>query len=76
LCDIFVEEFKVTFDVYEKINNYKLWKEEVYAFRVKNAARKIQKQVRKKFIEPFMKLYKIIYSEAKKEDQTNKKLHN
>jgi hypothetical protein len=45
------------------------WKEKVYRFRVNNAARKIQRQVRKKFIEPFMQLYKIIYSELKKEDE-------
>jgi hypothetical protein len=45
-----VDEFKVTFDVFEKINAYRLWKEQVYNFRVNNAARKIQRQVRKKFI--------------------------
>lgn len=45
-----------------------MWKNKVYNFRVNNAARKIQKQVRKKFIEPFMQLYKIIYSELKKTD--------
>jgi hypothetical protein len=67
-----VDEFKVTFDVFEKINAYRLWKEQVYNFRVNNAARKIQRQVRKKFIEPFMQLYKIIYSELKKDEEPAK----
>jgi hypothetical protein len=64
-----VDEFKVTFDIFEKINAYRLWKERVYNFRVNNAARKIQRQARKKFIEPFMQLYKIIYSELKKDEE-------
>lgn len=67
-----MEEFKCTFEVFDKINAYRLWKEQVYNFRVNNAARKIQRQVRKKFIEPFMQLYKIIYSELKKDDDTSK----
>ena len=26
LCKIFAEEFKVTFEVFDKINNYRIWK--------------------------------------------------
>ncbi len=63
----------MTFDVFEKINNYRLWKQKVYNFRVNNAARKIQRQVRKKFIEPFMQVYKIIYSQIKKDEDATKK---
>lgn len=66
LCDIFVEEFKATFESFKKLNNYRLWKNEIYNFRLNFAAKKIQKQVKKKFIEPFMQLYKIIYSDVNK----------
>ena len=62
--------------MFDKINAYRVWKERVYNFRVNNAARKIQRQVRKKFIEPFMQLYKIIYSELKKDDDSSKNNNN
>lgn len=41
---------KATFSTYNKINKLRLWKDKVYNFRINNAAKKIQKQVKKKFI--------------------------
>ena len=46
-----------------------MWKNKVYEFRLNHAARKIQKMVRKKFIAPYIELYKIIYSELKNGEQ-------
>lgn len=46
-----------------------IWKKKVYDFRLQHAARKIQRMVRKKFIAPFIELYKIIYSEFKDGEQ-------
>jgi len=51
------------------LTRYIAWKNKVYDFRLQHAARKIQRMVRKKFIAPFIELYKIIYSEFKNGDQ-------
>ncbi len=62
LCQILADEFNATVKIYESLAKFIEWKNKVYDFRLNNAARKIQKMVRKKFIAPFMQLYKIIYS--------------
>ena len=50
---------------YEKINEIRIWKEKVYNFRVQHAAKKIQREVKKKFIEPYLQIYNYFSSEIK-----------
>lgn len=57
-----------TFETYKKINDLKNWKNEVYQFRLNLAAKKIQRQVKKKFIEPYQEMYN--YFNKEKPDQT------
>lgn len=49
----------------------RVWKDKVYNFRINNAAKKIQKQVKKKFIEPYLQIYNYFCNEVKqaKEDE-------
>ena len=66
-------EFDATISSYEQLSKCRDWKNKVYDFRLNHAARKIQKMVRKKFIAPYMELYKIIYSDVKKSEQQAKR---
>jgi hypothetical protein len=54
-----------TFKAYEKINDLRKWKNKVYEFRLNNAAKKIQKQFKKKFIEPYLQIYNYFCHEVK-----------
>jgi hypothetical protein len=56
---------KATFNTYNRINELRKWKNKVYEFRINNAAKKIQKQVKKKFIEPYMQIYNYFCHEVK-----------
>ena len=65
VCSILAEEFTATININRKLQEYLVWRKKVYDFRVNHAARKIQRMVRKKFIAPFLELYKIMYSELR-----------
>jgi hypothetical protein len=54
LCEVLSTEFTATLNIYEKLTSFIAWKNRVYEFRLNNAARKIQKTVKKKFIQPYM----------------------
>lgn len=54
-----------TFQSFNRINELRKWKDRVYEFRLNNAAKKIQKQVKKKFIEPYLQIYNYFCHEVK-----------
>jgi hypothetical protein len=54
---IYLEHILAEVSLYVKTNAIIEWKKKVHAFRLNVAAKKIQRQVRAKFIQPYMDIY-------------------